>query len=201
MWSMSCRPEFTMLEFVRADFRRYCPAGGGPRAGLLALLEYGFLATLIYRYGRWTRLIRPRLLGLPFKLAYWLLARCSDLLFGINISTNASIGPGLYIGHYGGIFLHGDMGPNCSVGQCVTVGYKGAGRSTRPPRIGANVYIGTSAVVIGDIEIGDDVIIGANTTVVVDVPAGHRVVGAAVRISRLEARAPRPKVHPEPGDS
>jgi serine O-acetyltransferase len=109
MWSMSWLPEFIMLDVVRADFRRYCPTGGGLRGTLLALLEYGFLATLIYRYGRWTRLIRPRLLGLPFKLAYWLLARCRVLLFGINISTNASIGPGLYIGHYGGIFLHGDM--------------------------------------------------------------------------------------------
>jgi serine O-acetyltransferase len=179
-----------MLERVRADFRRYCPPGAGARSRLLALVEYGFLATLIYRYGRWTRSIRPRLLSVPFKLVYWLLARVSDLLFGINISTNADIGPGLFIGHYGAIFLHGDMGPNCSVGQCVTVGYKGAGRSTRAPRIGANVYIGTSAVVIGDIEIGDDVIIGANTTVVVNVPAGHRVVGAAVRISRIESRAP-----------
>jgi serine O-acetyltransferase len=179
-----------MLDLIRADFKRYCPPGSGLRTRVAALLEYGFLATVIYRYGRFTRLIRPRLLGLPFKLLYWVLARVSDLLFGINISTNASIGPGLYIGHYGAIFLHGDMGSNCSVGQCVTVGYKGAGRSTRPPRIGNNVYIGTSAVVIGDIEIGDDVIIGANTTVVVNVPAGHRVVGAAVRISRIEARAP-----------
>jgi serine O-acetyltransferase len=177
-----------MLDLIRADFRRYCPPGSGSRTRLTAVLEYGFLATVIYRYGRWTRLIRPRLLGLPFKLLYWVLARVSDLLFGINISTNASIGPGLYIGHYGAIFLHGDMGSNCSVGQCVTVGYKGAGRSTRPPRIGNNVYIGTSAVVIGDVEIGDDVIIGANTTVVVNVPAGHRVVGAAVRISRIEPR-------------
>ncbi|MEY4750853.1 MAG: hypothetical protein RIQ60_3067 [Pseudomonadota bacterium] len=187
-----------MFDDVRADFRRYCPTGAGARAQVLALLEFGFLATLIYRYGRWTRRVRPRVLSIPFKLVYWLLARLSDMLFGINISTNASIGPGLYIGHYGAIFLHGDMGPNCSVGQCVTVGYKGAGRSTRPPRIGANVYIGTSAVVIGDIEIGDDVIVGANTTVVVDVPAGHRVVGAAVRISRIEHRdAPsRSSAHP-----
>jgi serine O-acetyltransferase len=140
---------------------------------------------LIYRYGRWTRRIRPRLLSIPFKLVYFVLSKVSDILFGINISTNAEIGPGLYIGHYGAIFLHGDMGANCSVGQCVTIGFKGAGKSTRAPRIGANVYIGTSAVVIGDITVGDNVIIGANTTVVCDIPANHRVVGAAVRISEI----------------
>lgn len=174
-----------MFDDIRADFARYCPPSASLQTRLTALLEFGFLATCIYRYGRWTRRIRPRLLSLPFKLLYFVLARLGDMLWGINISPNASIGPGLYIGHYGSIFLHGDMGANCSVGQCVTVGYKGAGRSTRPPRIGSNVYIGTSAVIIGDITVGDGVIVGANTTVVTDIPAHHRVVGAAVRISPL----------------
>lgn len=177
-----------MFDHIAADFRRYHRPGAGAVAWLTAATEYGFLATLIYRYGRWTRRIRPRILSLPFKLVYLVLSKVSDILFGINITTNADIGPGLYIGHYGAIFLHGDMGPNCSVGQCVTIGYKGAGKSTRPPRIGANVYIGTSAVIIGDIEIGDNVIVGANTTVVTDIPANHRVVGAAVRISEIVPR-------------
>lgn len=170
---------------IRADFRRYCAPGSGLADTLRAFFEYGFLATLVYRYGRWTRTIRPRLLALPFKVVYLVLAKLCDLLFGINISTNAAIGPGLYIGHYGAIFLHGDMGANCSVGQCVTIGFKGAGKSTRAPRIGSNVYVGTSAVIIGDITVGDDVVIGANTTVVTDVPSGYRVVGAAVRMSKL----------------
>lgn len=173
-----------MFENVRSDYQRYLSTHGstGLGARIDAFLEYGFLATLVYRYGRWCRLIRPRALSLPFKLLYRVLATVCDLLFGINISTNAAIGPGLYIGHFGGIFLHGDMGSNCSVGQGVTIGYKGAGRSSRPPRIGRGVYIGTSAVIVGDIEIGDGAIIGANTTVVKDVPAGWRVVSAEARM-------------------
>lgn len=172
-----------MFDHVRADYRRYLQAQGGhgPVAHVQAALEYGFLATLVYRYGRFCRRIRPRLLSLPFKLLYRMLAVPCDLLLGISLSTNADIGPGLYIGHYGGIFLHGDMGPNCSVGQGVTIGYKGAGRSTRPPRIGRDVYIGTSAVIVGDVSVGDGAIIGANTTVVKDVPAGWRVVSAEPR--------------------
>jgi len=105
-----------------------------------------------------------------------------EMLFGIYMSTNCDIGPGLYIGHFGGIFLAGDMGANCSVGQGVTIGFKGGGKSTRTPRIGNNVYIGTSAVVVGDITIGDGAMIGANTTVVKDVPPGYTVVSAAPRM-------------------
>lgn len=147
-----------------------------------SLLTYGFLATVVYRFGRWTRGIRPRWFSYPFKLVYALASTVIDILFGINFSTNADIGPGLYIGHYGGIFLHGDMGRQCSVGQGVTIGYKGAGKSTRVPRLGDNVYVGAGAIVIGDISVGNNVVIGANTTVVKSVPDGCRVVGAAMRV-------------------
>lgn len=177
--------ERTMFDNVRADFHRYLPAYGG-RPSLYALvrigLNYGFLGTLVYRYGRWCRGIRPRWLSYPFKLVYLVLAVLSDLLLGIEISVNADIGPGLYIAHYGGIFLHGDMGRGCSVGQGVTIGFKGAGKSTRPPTLGDNVYVGTSAVIVGDIRVGHNVVIGANTTVVKDVPDGYKVVSAAARM-------------------
>lgn len=148
----------------------------------MAVASYGFIAVLVYRYGRWTRTIRPKVISYPFKLLYLLLQFCVDILFGINISTNAEIGPGLYIGHFGGIFLHGDMGAQCSVGQSVTVGYKGGGKSTRPPRIGDNVYIGAGAVIVGDIRVGHNVVVGANTTVVKDVPDDHLVVSAEPRV-------------------
>lgn len=174
-----------MFENIRADFDRYYRTQGegqGVFAALVAASQFGFLATLLYRYGRWTRTVRPRALRVPFRVVYFVLARVCDMLCGINISLNAEIGAGLYIGHYGGIFLHGDMGKNCSVGQCVTIGYKGAGKSTRAPRIGNDVYIGTSAVIVGDIVVGDGVVIGANTTVVKNVPAGFRVVSAPVRM-------------------
>lgn len=174
-----------MFSNLRADFDRYLQTHTNSPyfvAAIKSMLEYGFIATAIYRYGRWTRSIQPRILSYPFKLIYACLSVVSDLVFGINISTNANIGPGLYIGHFGGIFLHGDMGAHCSVGQGVTIGYKGAGKSTRPPVIGDNVYIGTSAVIIGAIHIGDHAVIGANTTVVKDVPAGFTVVSAAPRM-------------------
>lgn len=178
-----------MFGTLKEDFRAYLvehAAAPRWRAPIQAFLAYGFLATLIYRYARWIRRIPSRLLRLPLTLAYLPLKVFSDLILGIQISANADIGPGLYIGHHGAIFLHCDAGRRLSVGQCVTIGYKGAGKSTRWPRLGDNVYIGAGAKVIGDITIGDDVVIGANTVVTRDIPDRMRVVGAAVRMTALD---------------
>jgi serine O-acetyltransferase len=174
-----------LFDNLRADFARHYRTYSGssvPFAVLQAGLNFGFLSTAVYRFGRWSRTIRPKVISYPFKFVYAVLKLLCQMLFGIDISTNADIGPGLYIAHFGGIFLHGDMGSNCSVGQGVTIGYKGAGKSTRPPRIGNDVYIGTSAVIIGDIRIGNNVVIGGNTTVVKDVPDGYVVVSAPARM-------------------
>jgi len=178
-----------MFATLKEDFRGYLAehaASPAWRAPIQAFFTYGFIAVMVYRYARWTRRIHPRLLRFPCMIAYLPLKVFSDLVLGIQISANADIGPGLYIGHHGGIFLHCDAGHHLSVGQGVTIGYKGAGKSTRWPRLGNNVYIGTGAKVIGDITIGNDVIIGANTVVVKNIGDRMRVVGAAVRITPLD---------------
>lgn len=182
-----------MFETLREDFKRYHHVAkqSGPRfAGLRAALAYGFLAVALYRYGRWTRTISPWLLSLPFKVLYLLLKVPLELTLGIDISSNCAIGPGLYIGHFGGVFVHCDAGRNLSLGQDVTLGYKGAGRSTGWPSVGNDVYLGTGAKIIGKVVIGDGAIVGANTVVTKDVPAYTRVVGAAVRMTPLDRSEP-----------
>lgn len=181
-----------MFDNIRQDYRRYRRAAGGPddrMAAVRACLTYGFIAVALYRYGRWTRRIRPWALSLPFKVLYHVLKVPVELALGIDISANADIGPGLYIGHYGGVFLHCDAGRNLSVAQGVTLGYKGAGKSDRWPQVGHDVYIGAGGKVIGNVRIGDGVVIGANTVVTRDVPPYMRVVGAAVRMSPVENRS------------
>lgn len=178
-----------MFDNLRQDFHRYYTpweSHGRLRACLHAFFTYGFIAVMVYRYGRWTRTVRPRLLSLPFKLLYLLLKIPTELLLGIDVSANADIGPGLYIGHFGGIFLHCNAGRNLSVGQGVTIGYKGAGKSDVWPTLGDDIYIGAGAKLIGRIRVGDGVIVGANTVVTKDVPARMRVVGAAVRVTPLD---------------
>lgn len=49
-------------------------------------------------------------------------------------------------------------------------------------RIGNNVFIGASTVVLPGVTIGNDVIIGANSTVTHDIPDGMVAVGSPARI-------------------
>ena len=175
---------------LHQDLHRYTKpwqSQGALRATLHGIFTYGFIAVCVYRYGRWTRTLRPRWLSLPFKLLYLLMKIPVELLLGIDVSTNANIGPGLYIGHFGGIFLHCNAGRNLSVGQGVTIGYKGAGKSDFWPTLGNDIYVGAGAKVIGHIHLGDGVLVGANTVVTKDVPPHTRVVGAAVRMTPLAA--------------
>jgi len=171
---------------LKADFERYLfpmrTIHGPWRAWLAAATEFGFMANVVYRLGRWSRTIRSPWLALPVKLVYRILDFLIHVLFGISISSNSNIGPGFYIGHFGGIVIHGDMGTECSIGQGVTIGSRGAGRSDGYPVLGDRVFVGAGAMVSGSVRVGDDVIIGANTVVVTDVPAGCRVVSAASRI-------------------
>ncbi|MEE4303030.1 serine O-acetyltransferase [Wenzhouxiangella sediminis] len=190
---------------LRADFKRYLDTmtgiHGSWRARLAAATEFGFLAIAVYRFGRLARRIRPRLLGWPLKIVYRVLNFFVEILFGISLSTNSRIGRGFYIGHFGGIVVHGNLGEGCSIGQGVTVGSRGAGRSDGYPEIGDRVYLGAGAMVIGRVHVGDDVVVGANTVVVSDIPAGCRVVSAPARIlpprSGASAPASDPRECPE----
>lgn len=177
-----------MFETIREDFLPYRHARrsyGRVGSWLFACCAYGFLASVVYRYGRWTRTLRFRPLAIALRLPYRLLKIPVELLLGIDISINADIGPGLFIGHFGGIFLHCNAGARLRVAQGVTLGYKGAGMSDDWPQLGDDVYIGAGAKVIGSIVLGDRVVVGANTVVTHDVPDDTRVVGAATRMTAL----------------
>ncbi len=171
---------------LREDFKRYLDTMTGIhrpwRARVAAATEFGFMAIAVYRFGRMARRIRPRPLGLPFKIVYRVLNLFVEILFGISLSSNCRIGRGFYIGHFGGIVIHGNLGEGCSIGQGVTIGSRGAGRSDGYPEIGDRVYLGAGAMVIGRVHVGSDVVVGANTVVVSDIQAGCRVVSAPVRI-------------------
>lgn len=96
------------------------------------------------------------------------------IVTGISLPYSASIGPGLYIGHFGNVILNGDAvsGSNCNLSQGVTIGVSGRGAPRGVPKIGDRVYVGANAVVVGNIIIGDDALIGANSLVHTAIP-GH----------------------------
>ena len=52
------------------------------------------------------------------------------------------------------------------------------------PKIGANVFIGPYAMILGDIKIGDNATIGARTLVMKDIEAGATYTGNTKMIRR-----------------
>ncbi len=82
------------------------------------------------------------------------------------------IGPGLYIGHFGGITVSSAaiIGRDCNLSQNITIGVSGAGSKRGAPTIGDNVYIAPGARLVGKISIGNNVKIGANAVIHKDLP-------------------------------
>lgn len=103
----------------------------------------------------------------------------SAIRYGVSIPVRTRIGSGLYIGHYGGIFVNGDtvIGRNCNISEGVVIGEGGRGDGRGSPVIGDNVFLGSGAKVIGPIRVGDHVAVGANCVVTKDVPERGVVVG------------------------
>lgn len=140
--------------------------------GLWALLQYR-IASAVYR-SQLPRLIRIPLLALAI---IWL--KLIEMTTGISLSYQATIGPGLYIGHFGNIFVGEDVviGHTCNISQGVTIGVSGRSQRRGCPKIGNRVYIAANAVVVGKIIVGDDAVIAANSLVTTNVTAHTTVMG------------------------
>jgi serine O-acetyltransferase len=161
---------------VRSDLHRQCGRATGKNFLLTYFRVPGF------KYAFWLR-TAAYLKTTPLRLLYYaarLHLRQQQHRFGIDIPYNTTIGPGLYIGHYGGIVVNHQavLGRNCNLNHGVTIGVTYGGKTPGVPRIGDNVYIGPGSFVIGGIEVGNNVAIGANTVLTRSVPDDAVVASA-----------------------
>ncbi|HET7363374.1 MAG TPA: serine acetyltransferase [Burkholderiales bacterium] len=175
------------MQNLRADFARVLATleGRPVYRSLHALCAPGFQAVLVYRFGRWV-LGLPGLARWPLGVLYQLLYLVIRISWGIEIPRAASIGPGLYVGHFGGIAVsrRAVIGRNCALSQQVTIGVDGSGERSGAPLIGDDVYLAPGARVFGRIRIGNNVKIGPNAVVGEDIPddavvaldPGYRIV-------------------------
>lgn len=99
--------------------------------------------------------------------------------YGFEISHLTRIGPGLFLGHFGGVVINPQavIGTNVNIAPGVTIGQTNRGHNKGVPVIGDRVWIGTHAVIVGAISIGNDSLIGPGAYVNFDVPAGAVVLG------------------------
>ena len=121
---------------------------------------------------------------LPLKLFYMLRLLNLSYRTQIQIPARTSIGEGLYIGHLGRVIIHPDavLGRNINIGTGVTIGAENRGKRKGAPVISDNCWIGTNAVIVGNIKIGNDVLIAPLTYVNFDVPEHSIVIGNPGRI-------------------
>ena len=158
---------------LRADLRRrYAMTSGSKLKRVLSCARApGVHAVLVLRFGQWSRR-RPKLLRILFDPIYVILDFLVQVLWGIEIPRGAKVGPGLYIGHYGGITVSSQavIGRDCNLSQSITIGVSGGGGKRGAPTIGDNVYIAPGARLFGRITIGNNVKIGANAVIHKDLP-------------------------------
>lgn len=99
--------------------------------------------------------------------------------YGFEISPTTEIGPGLYIGHFGGVVISpfATLGSNVNIAQGVTIGAASRGARRGPPVLGNRVWVGAHAIIVGRVTIGDEALIGPGAYVNFDVPEKSIVLG------------------------
>lgn len=130
---------------------------------------------LLYRHDlRYLKHLRSGKSGLIFRIASIYYGQ----KYGLEILT-ANIGRGLYLGHAQNINVHPDVviGNNCNLSKGCTIGRENRGKRNGAPVLGDRVWVGTNAVVVGNIRVGSDVLIAPNAYVNMDVPDHSIVVG------------------------
>ena len=173
-----------MLKEIRADIDRYVVTH--KRSWLYVIVtQQGLWALAEYRFSHWvrTKLHMPIAQQL-LKTVGFFWHKLVEITTGIDIPNRTEIGKGLYIGHFGGIFINGDvkLGEYCNLSQGVTIGASGRGDKSGSPTLGDRIYIGPGAKLFGPITIGNDVAIGANAVVTKDLPDNAVAVGIPAKI-------------------
>lgn len=124
----------------------------------------------------------------PLKLYYTVKLKLMSHKTHIQIPARTKIGEGFYIGHTGRVVIHPDavLGKNINVGTGVTIGYENRGKRKGAPVFDGNCWIGTNAVVVGNVRINEDVMIAPLTFVNFDVPPHSIVIGNPAKIIHKE---------------
>ncbi len=105
-------------------------------------------------------------------------------LHGVDIHPGAKIGEGIFIDHAVGIVI-GETAVvenDVTLFQSVTLGGTGKGVGDRHPKVRKGAFIGSGAVIFGNIEIGKNAKVAGGAVVVKPVAANTTVVGPAAKV-------------------
>lgn len=171
-------PGLGLLALVAEDYRTH-----GRR-----LLEPGFVAVAVHRFGNARMGIRSRLLRAPLSLAYRVLYTAVCWLWGIDLDYTVRVGRRVRLWHHGGMVLGARaIGDDVHVRHNTTFGVLNRRELDGKPIIGDRVDIGVGACILGAITVGDDCVIGPNSVVLRDVPSRSVVMGVPARPTAFRA--------------
>lgn len=108
--------------------------------------------------------------------------------YGLEISSLATIGKGLYLGHPYNITVAAGVviGDNVNLHKGCTIGRENRGKRAGVPKIGSMVSVGINSTIVGNITIGDDVMIAPNSFINIDIPSHSVVIGNPAQIHKKE---------------
>mgnify|MGYP006279473445 CR=1 FL=1 len=174
---------FHLKRYLREDLRAYKQRR---EYSLFAYLYDPMLtAIIIFRLSQW-------FYSLNIKPLAYLCTRLNDFLHGIWIGPKVKVGPGLFLGHARGLIVNPNtvIGENCVILQRVTLGGPNI-------VIGDNVFIGAGVQIVSrrkkscTLRIGNNVKIGASALIINDVPDNAVMTSpVAVMIERKQEYDP-----------
>lgn len=141
----------------------------------------GYKALCSYRYAHWfwERNMKNIALRISFR---------AKLKTGIDIHPAAQIGTRVFIDHGVGLVIGEttEIGNDCVLYQCVTLGGTGKETGKRHPTLEDGVMVSSGAKVLGPVRIGKGSKIGAGSVVLKDVPPYSTVVGVPGRVVKQD---------------
>lgn len=168
----------TLWQVMRADVYRYRGNAG----------KRDFVSAFVHDPGfRFTYYLRKVAFYGQRKKSLWIFAYAYNRIllhhyrfkYGFDISPLTRIGPGLFLGHFGGVVISPQavLGANVNIAQGVTIGAASRGPRTGAPTLEDRVWVGASAIIVGKITIGHDALIAPGAYVNFDVPSMAVVLG------------------------
>jgi serine O-acetyltransferase len=167
-----------LRDTLQNDLYRYC--GKTSRSAFIGayLRKPGFRFTFHLRKAAFYS-TRKKSMRIVSYLLHRMVLDHYRLKYGFDIPYTTRIGPGLYLGHFGGVVIHGGavLGANINIGQGVTIGIVNRGPHSGVPTLEDRVWVGAHAILVGRITIGHDALIAPGAYVNFDVPCMGVVLG------------------------
>lgn len=181
-----------MFDAINADFERYCRMSYGRSDVTLGnrlriwFCSYGLHALVAHRFYHWSlqKANFPITIG-KFALIpiIFIISKIVEQFYDIKISPHATIGPGCYIGHFGGIRIGKcQIGKFCNINHQVKIADYSEENPERQVVVADRVWIGAHSQILLGMTIGNGVAISAGTTVVSNIPDRVLVAGPTSRI-------------------